>query len=128
MAAFDPMPTSEVQVLVTVNGRTYKAVRVIEFSLGGLSEAVQEAIAVVGQVLPTTVTFTRQREVYDEDNDKDVTIIEGTLTSDVVPPSVPFSLREVDGDAVLAQDIKLIVPAAIFEQPAVAAYEMQLRN
>ena len=127
MTAFDPMPTSETQVLVTLNGRTYKAVRVTEYSLGGLNEAVQEALAVAGQVMPTTVTFTRQREWYDAVNDKDKTIIEGTVTSDVVPPAAPFSLREVDSTAVLSADIKLVVPASIFEQTAVAAYEMQLR-
>ena len=126
---FDPIPTSDTNIIVEVRGRSYKAIRVMPIDAGRLNSVFEGPVKAIGAIFGISVTFTRVRDYYDEDNDQNVVIIEQQLTSSDVPPPDHFHIHEVDNSAVLATDQKLIVPASVFElQDQAAAYELHLRS
>lgn len=124
--AFDPIPASDVRILADIKGKIYRVLKTTELDAGAMNPAFS-SISVIGTLFGTSIVFTRIKEYYKPETDTQVSVIEATLTSENVPPPVPFNIKEIDNQSILAQDVRLIVPASVFGLTSVVAYDMQLR-
>lgn len=93
--------------------------------MGNFDDLFQELAEVVTELfVETPATFRRVREVYNEDLDKDTTIVDGEVEVLITPPA-PFTHLDVGGglvgqgakaSPVLDQDLRTLVPAKSLDE------------
>lgn len=79
--------------------------------MGSLDSALRDiAPTIIAIFVDEPSPMQRTRDVYDEATGKTTPVIDATASVKISPPA-PFEVKEVDGIAVLAQDLLSFAPA-----------------